>query len=66
MALYKSVYYYYFFTPVLNFQEMKKITLCNAKKYQNEAGMNLTAPLPSQYYFYYFYFYTPGSIDPRG
>ena len=29
MALYKSVYYYYF--AVLNSQGMKKITLCNTK-----------------------------------
>ena len=27
---------------------MKKITLCNTKKYKNEAGMNLTPPPPSQ------------------
>jgi len=49
MALYKSVYYYYYFlTPVLNSQGMKKITLCNTKKYKNQAGMNLTPPAPSQ------------------
>ena len=34
-------------TPVLNSQGMKKITLCNTKKYKNQAGMNLTPP-PSQ------------------
>ena len=45
MALYKSVYYYYYFlTPVLNSQGMKKITLCNTKKYKNQAGMNLSPP----------------------
>jgi len=33
-----------FFTPVLNSQGMKKITLCNTKKYKNQAGMNLTPP----------------------
>jgi len=33
MALYKSVYYY-FLTPVLSFQGVKKIMLCNTKKVQ--------------------------------
>jgi len=53
MALYKYVYYYYFFVnnflliPVLNSQEMKKYAIRNAKKYKNQAGMNLTPP-PSQ------------------
>ena len=37
-------YYYYFFTPVLGSQGMKKSTLCNTKKYKNQAGMNLTPP----------------------
>ena len=27
---------------------MKKTTLCNTKKYENQAGMNLTPPPPSQ------------------
>ena len=40
--------YCYFLTPVLNSQGMKKITLCNTKKYKNQAGMNLTPPPPSQ------------------
>jgi len=35
-----------FLTPVLNSQGMKKITLCNTKKYKNQAGMNLTPPAP--------------------
>jgi len=30
-----------FLTPVLNSQGLKKITLCNTKKYKNQAGMNL-------------------------
>ena len=51
MALYRYVYYYhhyYFFDPgrLLNSQGMKKITLCNPKKYKNLAGMNLTSPPP--------------------
>ena len=37
-----------FLTPVLNSQGMKKIALCDTKKYKNEAGMNLTPPPPSQ------------------
>jgi len=41
-------YYYYYLTPVLNSQGMKKIALCNTKKYKNQAGMNLTPPPPSQ------------------
>jgi len=61
-------YYYYYLTPVLSSQGMKKITLCNTKKYKNQAGINLTPPPPSQnshvvrwhctivgpYYYYYF------------
>ena len=43
-----SHYYYYFLTPVLNSQGMKKITLCNTKTYKNQAGINLTTPPPSQ------------------
>jgi len=39
-------------TPVLNFQGMKKITLCNTKKYKNQAGMNLAPPPPRHYYYY--------------
>ena len=41
MALYKSYYYYYYF-----FSRKEKITLCNIKKYKNQAGMNLTPPPP--------------------
>ena len=37
--------YYYFLTPILNSQGMKKITLCNTEKYKNQAGMNLIPPL---------------------
>ena len=40
--------YYYFLTPVLNSQGMKKITLCNTKKYKHQTGMNLTPPPPSR------------------
>ena len=42
----RSYYYYYYYlfvyflTPVLNSRGMKKITLCNTKKYKNPAGMN--------------------------
>jgi len=36
------------FTPVLNSQGMKKITLCNTNKYKNQAEMNLTPPPPLQ------------------
>jgi len=32
-----------FLTPVFNSHGMKKITLCNTKKYKNQAGTNLTA-----------------------
>jgi len=37
-----------FLTTVLNSQGMKKIMLCNTKKYENQAGINLTPPPPSQ------------------
>ena len=47
------------FDPGTQFQRNEKITLCNTKKYQNQAGMNLTPPAPSQnshaYYYYYYY-----------
>ena len=33
-----------FWPQVLNFQRMKKITLCNTKKYKNQTGMNFTPP----------------------
>ena len=33
-----------FFDHGTQFQGMKKITLCNTKKYKNHAGMNLTLP----------------------
>ena len=58
-------YYYYFFDPGTQFPRKEKITLCNIKKYKNQAGMNLTPPPPPPYYYYYYY-YTPGSIDPMG
>ena len=49
MALYKCVYYYYyFFDPGTQFPGNEKITLCNTKKYKNQAGMNLIPPPPSQ------------------
>jgi len=53
MALYKYIYYNYnnnnyFLTSVLSSQGIKKIKLCNTKKYKNKAGMNLTLPSPSQ------------------
>jgi len=35
-----------FLTTVLNSQGMKKIMLCNTKKYENQAGINLTPPPP--------------------
>ena len=37
-----------FFDPGTQFQRIEKITLCNTKKYKNQAGMNLTPPPPSQ------------------
>ena len=37
-----------FFDPSTQFPRNEKITLCNAKKYKNQAGMNLTPPPPSQ------------------
>ena len=39
-------YYYYFFYPGIQFLGNEKITLCSAKKYKNQAGMNLTPPPP--------------------
>jgi len=51
MALYKYNYYYYYyklFKPGTQFQGNGKITLCNTKKYKNQAGMNFTPPPPSQ------------------
>ena len=82
MALYKYVYYYYFLTPVLNSQAMKKLRCAIQKKYKNQAGMNLT-PFPSQNShavrwhctaeselrvaeIIIIITFTPGSIDPRG
>ena len=35
-----------FFDPGTQFQRKEKITLCNIKKYKNQAGMNLTPPPP--------------------
>jgi len=43
---YTNLFIIVIFTPVLNSQGMKKITLCNTKKYKNQAGMNLTPPPP--------------------
>ena len=37
-----------FFDPGTQFPGNEKITLCNTKKYKNQAGMNLTPPPPSQ------------------
>jgi len=37
-----------FFDPGTHFPRNEKITLCNTKKYKNQAGMNLTPPPPSQ------------------
>ena len=37
MALYKSVYYYYFFDPGTQFPRKEKITLCNIKKVQKSS-----------------------------
>jgi len=42
MALYKSVYYYYFLPLGMKNYAMQY------KKYKNQAGMNLTPPPPSQ------------------
>jgi len=35
-----------FFDPGTQFPRKEKITLCNIKKYKNQAGMNLTPPPP--------------------
>jgi len=50
MVLWKETYYYYYyyFDPGTQFPGNEKITLCNTKKYKNQAGMNLTSPPPSQ------------------
>ena len=56
MALNKYGYYYYYccccccccLTPVLNSKGMKKLAV-QYKKYKNQAGMNLTPPLPQNY-----------------
>jgi len=49
-----------FFDPGTQFPRNEKITLCNTKKYKNQAGMNLTPTPPSQnshaYYYYYYYY----------
>jgi len=39
-------HYYYYFDPGTHFPGNEKITLCNTKKYKNQA--NLTPPPPSQ------------------
>ena len=38
--------YYYYFDRDTKFPANEKITLCNTKKYKNQAGMNLTPPPP--------------------
>ena len=38
----------FFFDPGTQFPRKEKNTLCNIKKYKNQAGMNLTPPPPSQ------------------
>ena len=52
-----NYYYYYkkriellllFFDRGTQFPEKEKITLCNTKKYKNQAAINLTPPFPSQ------------------
>ena len=59
LSRYKSSFYYYYFylflyffnfifDPGNQFPRNEKITLCNTKKYKNQAGMNLTSPPPSQ------------------
>ena len=40
-------YYYKFLEPGTQFPRTEKITLCNTKRYKNQAGMNLTPPPPS-------------------
>jgi len=47
MAILYFIIIIFCLTLVLNSQGMKKITLCNTKKYKNQAGMNLIPP-PSQ------------------
>jgi len=47
-AAYLYYYYYYIFYPCTQFPANEKITLCNTKKYKNQAGMNLTPPPPLQ------------------
>ena len=71
-----------FFDPGTQFPGNEKITLCNTKKYKNQAGMNLT-PFPSQNShavrwhctaeserrvaeIIIIITFTSGSIDPRG
>ena len=39
-----------FFDPGTQFPGNEKITLCNTKKYKNQAGMN--------HYYYYYYYHT--------
>ena len=51
---------FFFLTPVLNSRGKKKITLCNIKKYKNQAGMNLTPPPP----YYYYLFCSLAVFDP--
>ena len=41
-------YYYYYFDPGTQFPGNEKYTLCNTKKYKNQAGTILTPSPPSQ------------------
>jgi len=53
MCLLLLLLFYLFFDPGTQFPGNEKITLCNTKKYKNQAGMNLTPPPPYYYYYYY-------------
>jgi len=46
LSFYKLLFL--FFDPGTQFPWKKKITLCNTKKYKNQAGINITFPPPSQ------------------
>jgi len=39
---------FYFLDPGTQFPANEKITLCNTKKYKNQAGINITPPPPSK------------------
>jgi len=40
----------FIFYPGTQFPGNEKITLCNTKKYKNQAGMNLTPPPPPSHF----------------